>query len=97
MEMQKLLDTVRELKAVQFPRSQLYALRRALWEGRLASTVDYLYFTERLGEKNRNQLRTVLDRRWCGHGVAPWQRPASDAPWETVLADIIELYDFVEE
>ncbi len=96
LEMRQLLDTVRVLKSTRFPRSQLYALRQALWEGRLASTVDYLYFTERLGRQERDQIRAVLDQRWCQGGAAPWRRVASGAHAETVLADLIELYDFVE-
>jgi CRISPR-associated protein Cmr2 len=95
-EMQQLLETVRTLKTTVFPRSQLYALRSDLWEGRWASTVNYLYFTERLGERERTQLRTVLDQRWCKGGAAPWRPLESERAAETVLADLIELYDFVE-
>jgi CRISPR-associated protein Cmr2 len=96
-EMQQLLETVRTLKTTAFPRSQLYALRRDLWEGRWASTVNYLYFTERLGECERTQLRTVLDQRWCKGGAAPWRPIGPERAAETVLVDLIELYDFVEE
>jgi CRISPR-associated protein Cmr2 len=96
-EMQQLLDTVRALKTTAFPRSQLYALRSDLWEGRWASTVNYLYFTERLGERERTQLRTVLDQRWCKGGAAPWRPIGPEHAAETVLVDLIELYDFVEE
>lgn len=95
LEMRQLLDSILMLKQLNFPRSQLYGLRKALWNGRLASTVDYLYFTERLGEQERLRLRQVLDQRWCHKGVAPWQSPTAGTPWETVLADMIELYDFV--
>jgi len=96
-EMQQLLETVRALKTPAFPRSQLYTLRRNLWEGRLASTVNYLYFTERLGECERTRLRTVLDQRWCKGGAAPWRPLGPEGAAETVLADLIELYEFVEE
>ena len=71
LEMRKLIETVRGLKQAKFPRSQLYALRQALWNGRLASTVDYLYFTERLDEKSRKHLREVLDECWCGNRSGP--------------------------
>jgi CRISPR-associated protein Cmr2 len=97
IELQQLLETVRTLKTTAFPRSQLYALRRDLWEGRWASTVNYLYFTERLRECERTQLRTVLDQRWCKGGAAPWRPIGPESAAETVLADLIELYDFVEE
>jgi CRISPR-associated protein Cmr2 len=97
IELQQLLETVRALKTTAFPRSQLYALRRDLWEGRWASTVNYLYFTERLGERERTQLRTVLDQRWCQRSAAPWRPIGPEGAAETVLADLIELYDFVEE
>jgi len=94
MELAALLDTVRALKQSRFPRSQLYALRNALSRGRLASTVDYLYFSQRLGKTNRQQLRQVLDDRWCRGQVAPWRKMAQES-WETVLFDILEIYDFV--
>jgi CRISPR-associated protein Cmr2 len=95
IELNALLDTVRALKRTRFPRSQLYALRQALSRGRLASTVDYLYFSERLGKENRQHLRQVLDDRWCRGQVAPW-RKRDNGDWETVLFDLLEIYDFVK-
>ncbi len=95
VELDKLLDTVRALKQSRFPRSQLHALRNALSQGRLASTVDYLYFSQRLSPDNRQHLRKVLDDRWCRGQAAPW-RKMDDESWETVLFDILELYDFVQ-
>lgn len=96
-EMRRLIDTVQQFKMAGFPRSQLYALRQSLWAGRLPSTVNYLYFTERLGEKDRNQIRDVLDNRWCEGAPAPWRRISSNDEWETILFDVLELYDFVAE
>lgn len=95
LEMERLLDTVRVLKAAKFPRSQLYALRRALGAGRAASTIDYLYFTARLENPYRDEIRKALDQTWCLGDPAPWRRRAGG--WETTLCDIIELYDFVDE
>jgi CRISPR-associated protein Cmr2 len=95
MELDALLNTVRALKRARFPRSQLYALRQALSRGRLASTVDYLYFSERLGKENRQHLRELLDDQWCRGQAAPW-RKRDNGEWETVLFDLLEIYDFVQ-
>lgn len=96
LEMRSLLNTVREFKTAGFPRSQLYALRQSLWAGRLPSTLDYLYFTERLDEEHRRKIREVLDSRWYRGEPSPWRRTTSKT-WETVLFDLLELYDFVAE
>jgi CRISPR-associated protein Cmr2 len=95
LEMKRLMDTVRVLKAAGVPRSQLYALRRALGTGRAPSTVDYLYFTARLDETHRHTIRKALDETWCFPDPAPWRRKPGG--WETILGDVIELYDFVDE
>jgi CRISPR-associated protein Cmr2 len=97
-ELRALLDAVRTLKQTNFPTSQLYRLREQLSTGWLASTVDYLYLQTR--SPHAAALQSVFDR-WSGcepHGrVGPtgmWLRHDEDT-WETVLRDIVELYDFV--
>lgn len=108
-EIDGLLRTVASLKALHFPRSQLYQLRELLPQGRFVSSLNYLYFSSRLRAVDSTLLRHVLDRAWCPTVTEPvpwrrqWQTKAACEPvkeshtqhWETVLADVIELYDFV--
>jgi CRISPR-associated protein Cmr2 len=99
-ELQGLLQTVREFKQQEFPRSQLYALRRMIFGGkRLASTIDYLYFRLRLKEQPAKVIGLHFDRAWHRQPevLPPWQRREKLDEYETVLPDIVELYDFVEK
>lgn len=133
-ELAGLLHTVRALQTARFPRSQLYQLRELLPQGRLASSLGYLYFSIRTAKTEL--LRSALDQAWCDpqREPVPWRRRPEKVPekrcdgmgdtgnedgdpgggdtgdggtanghikgvtphhWETVLADVIDLYDFV--
>jgi len=96
-EIKALLTTIKELKKSDFPRSQLYRLRQQIEKGWLASTVDYLYFRSRSADAE--SLREVLDEVWVGQhgragGIGLWLKRAPDE-WETILGDLLEIYDFV--
>lgn len=104
-EMSGLLRTTAALQQVDFPRSQLYHLRQELPKGRMLSILSYLYFTSRLEWKKAARVREALDHSW--HGIndpAPWrhrgkpskcQDGSTSHDWETIFADLIEIYDFV--
>lgn len=107
-ELRALLNAVRTLKRVGYPRSQLYRLHEQLGKGWLASIVEYLYFQARTG--GGEELRGVLDRRWVGSkqlqgpgSIGPWMRRENDErsndqyEFETVIGDLLEIYDFVPE
>jgi CRISPR-associated protein Cmr2 len=93
-----LVDAIKMLKVADFPRSQLYQLRELLPQGRFATSLGYLYFTSRLKREWTAVIRHNLDDRWC-HPTsepAPWMRQEGNS-WETVLGDLVELYDFVSK
>jgi CRISPR-associated protein Cmr2 len=99
-EVEALLTAVEELKKADFPKSQLYHLREQVEKGWLASIVDYLYFLCR--SPHAEELREVLGR-WVGSSstgrvsaIGPWVRRDGQG-WETVLGDLLEIYDFVPE
>jgi CRISPR-associated protein Cmr2 len=106
-ELDGLLQTAAALQRANFPRSQLYHLRQELPKGRLLSSLSYLYFTSGLDEKKAITVRKALDHSW--HGIddpAPWRRRGRQSQcrdgskshdWETILADIIEIYDFARD
>jgi CRISPR-associated protein Cmr2 len=96
-ELTTLIEAVRTLKQKDFPKAQLYRLREQLHKGWLASTMDYLYFQAR--SQHGEELRHALD--WTGRELygrirvsGMWLHRAEDQ-WETILGDVMELYDFV--
>lgn len=105
-ELRALLNGARRLKRVGYPKSQLYRLHEQLGEGWLASIVEYLYSQARIS--GGEELRSVLDKQWVGgeraNGLAslgPWIRRervgSSNYDFETVVGDLLEIYDFVPE
>ena len=99
-ELEGLVHTASALKA-GLPRSQLHALRNLIFGERLAASISYLYFTGRLNHEDRERLRQHFSLAWCTQDPALWTAP----PWrlikageyETVLYDVLEILDFVEE
>ena len=105
-ELRALLDGARQLKQVGYPKSQLYRLHEQLGRGWLASIVEYLYSQARIS--GGEGLRSVLDKQWVGgeraNGIGslgPWIRRervgSSNYDFETVIGDLLEIYDFVPE
>ena len=105
-ELSGFIETVRDLKAGEFPRSQLYQLRESIKLGRATSTLDYLYFRSRLKEGKGKLLQAQIEQNWHGasnsNNLGPWyQRLKADEKdkkkYETLLLDIIEAYEFITE
>lgn len=104
-ELDGLLQTAAALKQVDFPRSQLYHLRQQLPKGRMLSSLNYYYFTSRLEWQKTTRVREAIDYSWhSSDDLAPWRRKGKPSrhqngstarEWETILADVIEIYDFV--
>jgi CRISPR-associated protein Cmr2 len=93
-EIEGLLRTIAILKGT-IPRSQLQAIRDLLFGGRIAASVSYLYFASRRGD-DREMLQRNFDLAWCERAAPPW-RQLKPGKYETVLLDMLEIYDFVEE
>ena len=108
-ELAGLLHTLRALKKAGVPRSQLYRLRAAMEpareQGPLASTLEYLYTRTRQGQDQGAALQQHIETNWPGaQGSPPWMRriPPPDEPlkgpaWETIWADVVEIYDMVQD
>lgn len=105
-ELYALLEAVKTLKRADFPRSQLYRLSEQLEKGWLASLAEYFYFQARL--RRSEEVRKALDEVWTGteqqkgpKSIGLWMRRENDDPenyeFETVLGDLVEVYDFVPE
>jgi CRISPR-associated protein Cmr2 len=110
-ETKALIEAAQKLKATDFPRSQLYHLREQLRKGFLASTLDYLYFQSR--SRETQTIRGAIDHSWVGlrngngantrddnAGSGLWIRhltSSTEPEWETILPDLVEIYDFVNE
>lgn len=97
-----LLATARALRHSDFPRSQLYRLRRIVDDhpGTVATTMEYLYTRARLSERRREALMHSFELAWQP-AVATGRRPLP--PWlpvehqshETIWTDLVEIYDMV--
>ena len=91
----------------KFPQSQLYQLRGSLKLGRQTSTLDYLYFRSRLGSDEGKLLQDQIEHNWQGvsdnnYNPGPWYatlqaNETDDEYYETLLLDLIEVYDFIPE
>lgn len=104
-EIRGLIDTVKALKKVDFPRSQLYQIRSLLDRGKKTAILNYRYFRVRLKSKaNRQTLTQRFEEPWCsartnGGNLAPWMSYQADEEtgYETIWRDLVDLYAFVEE
>jgi CRISPR-associated protein Cmr2 len=100
-----LLETLRRIKQGKVPRSQLYRLRSVLEQARdqgpLASSLEYLYTRVRQQSGSAQALQEAIEHDW--HAAAaqpPWMPRSPDdhaaANWETIWADLVEIYDMTE-
>ncbi len=107
-----LVATLRELKRAGVPRSQLYRLRGVVQEahstgmGITRSVLEYLHTRVRLRDpKLQEVLIEHVEHCWCTPNgkdqnqtvrLPPW-RKKQHRVWETVWADLVELYEMIEE
>ena len=100
------IKTVKDLKAEEFPRSQLYQLRESIKLGRATSTLDYLYFQSRLKEGKGKLLQAQIEHNWHdasdSNNLSPWYLKLNVddkkcKKYETLLLDIIESYEFIQK
>ena len=105
-ELSGFIETVKDLKAGKFPKSQLYQLRESLKLGRATSTLDYLYFRSRLDGDDAKLLRDQIEQNWHGisdsNNLGPWYQKLKasekdDKKYETLLLDLIEAYEFIQK
>jgi CRISPR-associated protein Cmr2 len=97
-----LLETTRALKRGNFPRSQLYRLRRIMetTPGVIASTMEYLYTRVRQNEQVCTMLMKHIENAWRStdplqRSTAPPWLPTSKNAYETIWSDLAEMYDMV--
>ncbi len=94
-EIDGLLETVHAFRGSGFPRSQLQALHALLFQERMTAEVNYLYFRLRLKEKDAKTVAQHFDFAWHKRGdVPPWRRVGLHE-YETILVDLLGIYDFV--
>jgi CRISPR-associated protein Cmr2 len=108
-----LIETVKALKAADFPRSQLYQIRSFLEQGKNTAMLNYRYFWSRL--KNgvaKQELKEQFEKAWCeaktnGGNLVPWmyvqvsdeekRKPNYVATYETIWRELVDLYPFIDE
>lgn len=101
-----LLNTVRAIKKANVPRSQLYRLRHTLdaepGSAITPSVMEYLYTRTRINSAYGEALLEHIERPWCWETAVsdrvaklpPWM-PLGKTGWETIWADMLELYEMV--
>jgi CRISPR-associated protein Cmr2 len=101
-----LLNTVRAIKKANVPRSQLYRLRHTLdaepGSAITPSVMEYLYTRTRINSAYGEALLEHIERPWCWETAVsdrvaklpPWM-PLGNTGWETIWADMLELYEMV--
>lgn len=111
-ELGGLIDTVKALKASEFPRSQLYQIRSLLEQGKNTAILNYRYFRVRLKEQEQQKLlKEQFEEAWCGAktnkgNLAPWmslkegdkqEAEQEKVTYETIWRELVDLYPFIEE
>jgi CRISPR-associated protein Cmr2 len=79
-EIKGLLTLIQELKAVEFPKSQLYQIRSFLEKGKRTAILNYRYFRVRLKQRPNDLQKPLIDlfeASWCeakenDGNIAPW-------------------------
>jgi len=110
-ELAGLLGTVRVLREVRLPRSQLYhlgeTLEAALHRGLNASMLEYLFARTRMRREHSDALALHVERAWhapeeTAMRLPPWMErtvEVKDRPRrcrETIWLDMLEIYDLLE-
>jgi CRISPR-associated protein Cmr2 len=102
-----LLTTLRALKQAGAPRSQLYRLREVLLEARdqgpQSSALEYLYTRTRQNLEVGGVWQKHIEQHWRNsalpNGMPPWMArnaKKTESKWETIWADLVELYDMLK-
>ncbi|MEQ8754441.1 MAG: type III-B CRISPR-associated protein Cas10/Cmr2 [Coleofasciculus sp. G1-WW12-02] len=104
-ELGGLIETGEKIKQSEFPRSQLYQIRRLLEQGKQTAMLNYRYFRVRLKPENQKLLEEYFEKAWCDAktnkgNLAPWMSlPEKDGTttYETIWRELVELYPFIVE
>ncbi|MEM9153749.1 MAG: type III-B CRISPR-associated protein Cas10/Cmr2 [Cyanobacteria bacterium P01_F01_bin.33] len=110
-EIEGLVEVVKALKEVDFPRSQLYQIRSFLEHGKHTAILNYRYFWSRLTNKTaKNKLKEVFEDSWCAAqtnsgNLVPWRYVCASEEekkkenyrptYETIWRELIDLYPFI--
>jgi CRISPR-associated protein Cmr2 len=105
-EIDGLLKLICDLKAIDFPRSQLYQIRSFLEKGKRTAILNYRYFRARLkADSQRTILEEWFEKSWCNAkenngNIAPWMHvPNKKDPeksyYETIWREMVDLYEFI--
>lgn len=100
-EVNDLIEFIRGLKREKFPPGKLHSLYQNLWRGRYQATLHYLMLYVRAresptGPKQKTALREAKER--LGVNLPPWKDwPVGDGKFQTPYADLVEIYQFIED
>jgi CRISPR-associated protein Cmr2 len=97
-EIDGLIHLIQQLKAVDFPKNQLYQIRSFLERGRRTAILNYRYFRTRLAPKFQALLESEFEQIWCpakenAGNIAPWM--FAQTYYETIWRELVDLYEFI--
>jgi len=96
-EMKQLLKYIRDFKAEGFPASQLQAMYQALFESEVNAQLASIATLGRLGQRKDKKQYKLLKDFFSHFGVKfDGQLPPWDADKRSALADLVELYPFIQ-
>jgi CRISPR-associated protein Cmr2 len=106
-EIEGLIKLIQALKALNFPKSQLYQIRSFLEKGKRTAILNYRYFRVRLKNELQKPLREEFEDHWCAAkensgNIAPWMyvhnvSDPSKSYYETIWRELVDLYEFIPE
>ncbi len=95
--LRQLLEYIREFKAEGFPTSQLQAMYQALFESEVNAQLASIATLGRLGQRSDRTQYNLLRKFFSAFGVKfEGQLPPWDADKRSALADLVELYPFIQ-
>jgi len=95
-----LLNSIKNMKKQNFPKTKLNAFYDVLFQERLQATFDALVLRNRIGEKHK-RIFDDFCQKFDIWDKFPWKveqhlmNPAITV-WRTNIVDLVELYDFVQ-
>ena len=96
-DLRYIVETIRYLKAENFPHGKLKGLQNAVFQSRNQSLLDGLAFLRGIKDEEQKQMFNFLTHFTTNPPPFsfPWFKEGDD--YYTPFLDLIELYDFIEE
>lgn len=102
-ELRLLVDYIRRFKSVDFPANQLQTMYQALFTSEVNAQLVSIATLGRLGQQSDREKYNLLRNFFKDVGVTfdgqlpPWDAKKQKGPKVSALADLVELYPFIQK